>query len=141
MNHFKTLLFHLLFSTFLLFSCSLSNAQEKMLIADEIGAVAAKKMIEENSGNENFVILDIRSVREYEGDHIKNSVFINFSAPDVKDQILKLDKNKIYLLYCHSGGRSGIIQKFMKKNGFVETYNMKGGIASWRGEEFKTVKD
>ena len=141
MNRFKILIFHLLFSTVLLSSCSSSSAQEKILIAEDIDAVTANKMIEENTENENFIVLDIRSIREYKGDHLKNSVFINFSAPDLKDQVLKLDKNKTYLLYCHSGGRSGIIQKFMGKNGYLKTYNMKGGIVSWRSEGFETVKD
>ena len=141
MNRFKTLIFHLLFSTILLSSCSSSIAQDKTVVAEEIDAIASNIMIEENSGSENFVILDTRSVKEYEGDHIKNSIFINFSAADVKDQVLKLDKNKTYLLYCHSGGRSGMIQNFMEKNGFEETYNMKGGIVSWRSNGFETVKD
>lgn len=141
MHHIKTLLFQLLFLTILFSSCSPSEAQEKTLIAEEIDAIAAYKMIGKKSGNENLIILDTRSVREYEGDHIKNSVFINILAPDVKDQILKLDNNKTYLLYCHSGGRSAMIQKFMEKNGFVETYNLKGGIVSWRSKGFETVKD
>ncbi len=141
MDRFKTLLFHLIISSFLFTSCSSSNAQKETVIADEIDAIAAKAMIGDNSSNKDFVILDTRSVQEYEGGHLKNSVFIDFSAPDVKDQVLKLDKNKTYLIYCHSGGRSGMIQDFMKTSGFKETHNMKGGIVSWRAEGFETVKD
>ena len=141
MKHIKTLLLPLIVLSLLFPSCSSSTAQQESVIADEIDAVAAKTMIEDNSGNENFVILDTRSVREYEGDHLRNSIFINFSAPDLKEQVLKLDKNTIYLIYCHSGGRSGMIQNFMKKNGFTETYNLKDGIVSWKSEGFETVKD
>jgi rhodanese-related sulfurtransferase len=141
MKHLKTLLLPLIISSLLFSSCSPSTAQQESVIADEIKAVEAKTMIEDNSGNKNFVIIDTRSVREYEGGHLKNSVFINFSAPDVKEQVLKLDKTKTYLIYCHSGGRSGMIQDLMEKNGFEETYNLKDGIVSWRSEGFETVKD
>lgn len=141
MKHLKTRLLPFIILSLLFSSCSSSTAQQESVIADKIDAVAAKTMIEDNSGNPCFVILDTRSVKEYEGDHLRNSIFINFSAPDLKEQILKLDKNNIYLIYCHSGGRSGIIQNFMEKNGFKETYNLKGGIVSWRSEGFETVKD
>jgi rhodanese-related sulfurtransferase len=141
MDRFKIFLFQLIFSSIFLSSCSSSNAQQEAVIADEIKAVEVKTMIEDNSGNKNFVIIDTRSVREYEEGHLKNTVFINFSAPDIKEQVLKQDKTKTYLIYCHSGGRSGIIQDLMEKNGFEETYNLKGGIVSWRFEGFETVRD
>lgn len=82
-------------------------------------------------GEENTVLLDVRTPEEYSGGHIPNAVNINFNAPDFSAQIEKLDKSKTYLVYCRSGARSGRAATSMSEMGFQTIYTLKGGILGW----------
>ena len=47
----------------------------------------------------------------------------------------KLDKNKVYLIYCASGSRSGNAHDTMRSQGFHEVYNMLGGFGTFQNLE------
>lgn len=92
---------------------------------------SAWEMIQENKGNSNFVLLDVRTPGEYEESHIEGSILINYQAPDFKDELQKLDKDKTYLVYCRSGMRSAASIDIMIDNGFKKIHNILGGIMGW----------
>ncbi|MCX7871706.1 MAG: rhodanese-like domain-containing protein [Verrucomicrobiae bacterium] len=78
------------------------------------------------------IILDVRTEEEFSSGFIKGAKNINFLSSDFRQQISRLDKNKKYLVYCASGGRSAAACKIMSDLGFVECYNLKGGINAWK---------
>lgn len=123
-----------------LLSCSSVGQTEKDERFSNVNATEANALIEKNKDNSMFVILDTRTPAEYDKAHLTNAEFYNYNAQNYWDQIKNLDKNKIYLVYCHSGGRSGKTVKFMKENGFSEAHNLDGGIVAWKRAEYKTVK-
>ena len=43
----------------------------------------------------------------------------------------ELDKNAKTVFYCRSGGRSAQAAAFVAGNGFVDVYNLQGGIMAW----------
>jgi rhodanese-related sulfurtransferase len=43
----------------------------------------------------------------------------------------QLDKGATTILYCRSGGRSAQAAAFFAANGFVDIYNLQGGIIAW----------
>src|SRR3972149_4328047 len=100
----------------------------------------ASELIKKNSGNPNFVIMDVRTPEEYREGYIENSVNINYLGKTFRNEVLKLDRTKIYLLYCRSGRRSKEVQDIMKGLGFKEVYNMPGGILEWQAEGLKVKK-
>ncbi len=89
------------------------------------------KIIRENKDNPNLVILDVRTPEEYQSGHIDGAINVDFYAPDFPQQLDKLDKNKVYVLYCRSGNRSGRTVPLMKQLGFREVYEIQGGISNW----------
>ncbi len=97
-----------------------------------VDVLTAKKIIDENKNNNDFVILDVRTPEEFNSGKIENSENINFYSPDFKEQLSKLDKNKVYLVYCRSGSRSAKAVKIMEELGFKKVYNVEGGIISWK---------
>lgn len=123
-----------------LIACSGTGQTENDGKFTDVDARGAKTLITDNQNNPQFVILDTRTPAEYEKNHLENSVFYNYSAGDYWDQIRKLDKTKVYLVYCHSGGRSGNTIKFMKDNGFTEAHNLSGGIVAWKRAGFGLVR-
>ena len=43
----------------------------------------------------------------------------------------ELDKNATTVFYCQMGGRSAQAAAFAAQNGFVDVYNLQGGITAW----------
>lgn len=120
---------------FPLYACSEQNrdpAQESPEAMKNIGAPQAYVLIDEQKDNPDFVILDIRTPREYSGGHIENSVNIDYTSGAFSDEVGKLDKSKTYLVYCRSGRRSRGATAIMSEMGFVSVINMQGGILSWQ---------
>lgn len=81
--------------------------------------------------NDKVVVLDVRTPGEYAGGHIEGAMLIDYNSPDFDKKISELDKDTEYVVYCHSGNRSGKAVKKMKDAGFTNTHNMLGGWSSW----------
>jgi phage shock protein E len=75
-----------------------------------------------------FVIIDVRTSEEYSSGHLKEAKNIDVTSSTFKDQILKLDKNLNYKVYCRSGNRSSRAEKQMKDLGFSKVENV-GGVS------------
>ena len=71
-------------------------------------------------------LLDVRSVMEFEGEHINGA--INIPLDSVESKIKEIAAMpKPIVVYCLSGGRSGVATSILQQNGISETYNG-GGI-------------
>jgi len=88
-------------------------------------------LIVENESNPEFIILDVRTAEEFEFERIGDAKNIDFNSKDFKIQLENMDKNKKYLVYCHSGRRSSKAVKEMDKSGFKHVQNLSGGIMKW----------
>ncbi len=97
-------------------------------------------LIQNNQNNPDFVIIDVRTPAEFDGEHIENAVNIDFYSETFRNELDKLDKSKTYLIYCRSGNRSGSALDIMAELNFEEVYDMLGGILSWEAEGLPTVK-
>lgn len=86
---------------------------------------------------ENTVILDVRTPEEYAAGHIPHAVLMNYNAPGFASALDTLNKNKTYLVYCASGGRSAKASSMMAEKGFKEIYNLEGGFSRWNGAKEK----
>lgn len=67
------------------------------------------------------IIIDVRSKAEYAGGH--NPQSINIPLDELDKGCKKLDKEKVILLCCASGTRSGMAVGILKKNGFKNVMN------------------
>ena len=147
-RRFLTILTLLLLSIFgitLIYGCaspaieSPSNETSTQVIRD-ITPEEAFNLIQENQGNADFTIIDVRTPEEFADGYIANAVLIDINSADFQDRISQLDKSKTYLVYCHSGNRSGRAVDAMRELGFREVYNMLGGIVQWEVEGFPVIK-
>jgi len=97
-------------------------------------------LIRNNQGNQNFTIIDVRTPQEYSQGHLENAINLDYSSVGFKEGLMKLDKNKTYLIYCGTGRRSGLALDIMGELDFARVYNLSGGINSWQVEELPIVK-
>ena len=85
---------------------------------NQVNREEALKLIAENKNNAQFIIIDVRTPKEFEQQHLPQALNINIYDPDFKEQILKLNQRKTYLIYCKSGGRSSHATEMMEELGF-----------------------
>lgn len=119
-----------------------TSGHDKGMVANKyktISATACDSLIKANSKNPDFVILDVRTPSVWTSDHLAGSINRNFYDADFSSQLNALPKNKIYLLHCQSGGRSGPTLALMKTQNFSEVYEMSGGINAWKAASFSTT--
>ncbi len=73
--------------------------------------------------------IDVRTPSEYQLNHRKP--FKNIPLANLPSQVDKLDKQKEVVVICQSGMRSARAAKILKKRGFEQVYNVKGGMSAW----------
>lgn len=86
----------------------------------------------------DIVLIDVRTPQEYQQGHLKGSELMNIYDAEFESRLKELDKEKEYVIYCRSGGRSGKAASMMEKMGFTNIHNMKGGILAWNRAGLKT---
>jgi rhodanese-related sulfurtransferase len=100
----------------------------------------ASDLINKRSGQPDFVILDVRTPEEFSSGHIKDAINIDFNADTLNEQLDKLNKGYAYFVYCRTGRRSGEAMTQMESLGFLEVYNLSGGISDWITSGLPVVK-
>ena len=77
------------------------------------------------------VVLDVRTQKEFEAGHIPGAVNIDVNAPDFPEKVVRLEKNKTYLVHCAAGVRSAKACDKMSHLAFPKLYNLEGGFNAW----------
>jgi rhodanese-related sulfurtransferase len=67
----------------------------------------------------SLTVIDVRTPAEYAAGHIAGATNIDVEAADFGSKIAVLDKKARYLVYCHSGNRSGMAATQMAAAGFT----------------------
>lgn len=80
-------------------------------------------------GAEDFFLLDVREVYEFEADHMGGHLIPLGNLPG---SLATLPKDKKIVVHCRSGQRSKKAVQLLKANGFSAVYNLTGGILAWR---------
>ena len=99
-----------------------------------VSPAEAAQVIEDDPAG--LVVLDIRTAEEFNEVRLAGSLNVDFYDADFADQLDTLDKNDPYVMYCRSGNRSSEAIKTMKELGFVEVYEIDGGIVNWYDSGF-----
>jgi rhodanese-related sulfurtransferase len=139
----KLLLVSLVIVVILTVGCAKTKTPEQekpSQIIEDITPQEAFTLIQNNKNNPDFVIIDVRTAEEFAEGHIENAINIDYHSETFREELNKLDKNKTYLVYCASGGRSAAALDIMQELGFREAYNMLGGINQWTAEGLPTTK-
>ena len=88
-----------------------------------------------DSGKE-FFLVDVRTEPEYIAGHVPFAdALIDYrELPSMMDY---LPKDTTATIYCFCR-RSGIATDFLRKHGYVNAFNVKGGILAWNSAGFPT---
>lgn len=104
-------------------------------------AVDFKAKIDElNQNDEDFALLDIRTLREYQAGYIEGAEQIDFYGKDFISNLQQMDKSRTYLIYCRSGNRTSQTLQIMQQLGFEHVIDLKNGIISWIDAGFELIE-
>lgn len=102
---------------------------KRLAPAKGIRTISTAELITELK-NKDKQFLDVRTPNEFKGNHIKG--FKNIPLHDLQKKANGLSKDKEVIVICQSGMRSSNATKVLKKMGFENITNVKGGIGAWR---------
>lgn len=94
---------------------------------DSIKSISAEEFAK-TFNTENLNVLDVRKPGEYQSEHLEN--VDNQPLDEINTEILKLDKNKTYHIFCGGGYRSMISASILKSRGFDKVIDVAGGFAA-----------
>ncbi len=87
-----------------------------------------------DKGNDNIVLLDVRSAGEYQHSHITYQ-----SRPDRKKlktiSTIPSKHRSCVVVYCRSGRRAGIAEQILSSNGFSDVRHLTGDMNGWLEEK------
>ncbi|WP_295456035.1 rhodanese-like domain-containing protein [uncultured Thiodictyon sp.] len=101
------------------------------LMVGERGSVdplAATAMI----NHQDATVIDVRPIADFAAGHILNAV--NIPMNGLKNQLAVIGKykGKPIIVNCKSGATSAAACQQLRKEGFEDVYNLKGGILAWQ---------
>ena len=91
----------------------------------DISVEELKKLRDEGS---DFTLVDVREPHEYEICHLDGKLLPLGSLAGRLDE---LDRSAHIVVHCRSGGRSANAVKLMRGAGFMNVWNVNGGILAW----------
>lgn len=92
--------------------------------------VASISTIElEQKLKENIQLIDVRTPGEFRKGHMKNAKNVPLNEIG---QFTPITDKTVYVI-CHSGTRSKLAAKKLKKKGY-DVINIQGGMHAWRGK-------
>lgn len=119
--NFITLFFWLFF-----LSSGVAAAEEHALTP-----LAAQKLIEENRDNAKFVIIDLRTQREFDEGHIEGAKQIHYYATNFMRVMSEIDRESTLFLYCQKGRQSPLAFRALQRLRFAQIIILDGGIEEW----------
>ena len=121
MNHWILVLTFVVVAGFLVFN---------MLIGDKdaVDPVVATELI----NHQDAVVVDVRPAADFNKGHIINAISIPSNGFANQMGVLNKHKGKPIIISCRSGAQSSTATVQLKKAGFEQVYNLKGGILAWQ---------
>lgn len=97
---------------------------------EEMSPIVLKKMID---NEDDFILFDTREVAQRSEGEIYADDIIEMTRGDLEFEIMNKIKNKeaVIVTYCRSGGRGLFAAEALKKLGYKNVYNLKGGLKAW----------
>ena len=103
------------------FGCSTATGVQR------ISGEEAHRMMSEL---ETYILLDVRSISEYEAQHIDGATLIPVNELKNRAGQELPDKDVALIVYCQSGFRSSQAARQLASMGYTNIYDM-GSIANW----------
>ena len=104
----------------------------KLIEETVVNEITVWELFNWQSSGEDFQLIDVREQHEYEIANIGGELI---PLATIGASTEKIARNKKVVVHCKMGGRSAkAIKQLQEEFGFVNVYNLKGGILAWIDE-------
>ena len=94
----------------------------------QVSIADLKKLLD---GDEDIILLDVRTPREYEAIHIPEAVSAPRGLLEFIIWSLVPDENEQIYVYCRTGARAALATKLLNELGYKKALRVAPGIADW----------
>lgn len=133
----------ILFVTGLIAGSSLMAGQpesDKLITTakQEAGEIAPKQLKEMLDAEKKVTVLDVREENQRAEGEIYASNMLAMTRGNLEFEVLNKikDKNAVIVTYCRGGSRGALAAQTLKKLGYINATNLKGGLKGWAEEGF-----
>lgn len=81
--------------------------------------------------HQDAVVLDVRPIADFNKGHIVNAVNVPINGLGNNLKQLEKYRDKPIIAVCRSGSSSSAACRLLKKNGFEQAKNLRGGMMAW----------
>ena len=101
------------------------------VINEKVKEITVQELKKKMDAKEDFQLIDVREKHEYD--------FVNLGAEliplnSVLDNVEKFSRDKQVIIHCKGGVRSAKAIQALEEKGFINLYNLKGGIVAYAKE-------
>ena len=96
---------------------------------NNIKEISVQSLNTKINNNEFFLLIDVREIQELEISKISQSIHIPMNT--IPENLNQIESSKPVIIMCKSGGRSAQVCQYLQDQGYLNIYNLKGGIISW----------
>lgn len=138
----KRLLTLLTLALISLFSFSVFSAQTpKISQAELVDLLSQQQSEQETKSDPTFIVLDVRTPKEFNNGHIKNAINISHNTVTENLSLLEKYKDKMIVVHCRSGRRAMSAEKVLQENGFLNVRHLDGDMLGWVRAKLPIVKE
>jgi phage shock protein E len=83
----------------------------------------------------NVVVLDVRSIGEFEAGHVPGAKHIPHDALASRLSELAASRDQEVVVYCRSGRRAGLAEDILRGAGFTKVKHLEGDYPGWEGAQ------
>jgi len=92
----------------------------------DVSPIKAKEMIDEDS---SLIVIDVSP--KYDEGHLPGAINYYVGDGSLEEAIPSLDKEAMYLVYCHTDEASMLGSQMLVDAGFMNVYRLEGNYAAW----------
>ncbi len=92
--------------------------------------ITAGSLAEASRGPGAPLVIDVRAPGEWEAGHIDGAINVPLSR--LADELDELPADRLVVVYCASGYRSGIAASLLRRAGRTEVADLVGGLEAWK---------
>jgi rhodanese-related sulfurtransferase len=100
-----------------------------------VGPIDAVRLL-----NQGAVLVDVRTQAEFDSGHVIDARHVPQEQLASSAETLKKYREKVVIICCESGMRSGSAARVLQAQGFTKVVNLRGGLQAWRTENLPLVK-
>lgn len=99
--------------------------------------ISVKELQQRREAGEQMVLLDVREQNEVDYCRIAGARHVPMNQ--VPQRAQELNPQETIVVYCHKGGRSLQVCRYLESRGYREVSNLQGGIEEWSRQIDPTV--